>query len=64
MSVRVSGITESNYVPMEGRKIGGQTIAHEFGLDIFFLYYEINKFEIKFWVKKTLVVSYSQDVIA
>jgi len=32
--------------------------AHEFGLEIFFLYREINNLEIKFWVKKTLVGSY------
>jgi len=38
--------------------------AHEFGLEIFFLYREINNLEIKFCVKKTLVASYSRDVIA
>ena len=38
--------------------------AHEFRLEIFFLYHEISNLEIKFWVKNTLVASYSQAVIA
>ena len=38
--------------------------AHEFGLEIFFLYHEINNLEIKFCVKKTLVASYSRGAIA
>ena len=37
--------------------------AHEFGLEIFFLYCEINNLESKFWVKKTLLASYTRDVI-
>ena len=38
--------------------------TNEFGLEIFFLYCEINYHEIKIWVKKTLVASYPRDVIA
>ena len=38
--------------------------AHEFRLGICFLYREINNLEIKFWVKNTLVASYSRAVIA
>ena len=41
-----------------------QRFDHEFGYDIFFLYPEINNLEIKFWVKKMFVASYSRDVIA
>ena len=41
-----------------------ERFAHEFGLEIFFLYRKINNLEIKFWVKKTLVASYSRDVVA
>ena len=41
-----------------------QRFEHEFGLEIFFLYREINILEIKFWVNKTLVASYLRDVIA
>jgi len=41
-----------------------QRFAHEFGLVIFFLYREINNLKIKFWVKNTLVASYSQAVIS
>ena len=41
-----------------------QLFTHEFGLEIFFLYREINNLEIKFWVKNTLVASYPQAVIA
>ena len=35
----------------------------EFGLEIFFLYCEINNLEIKFLLKITLVASYSRAVI-
>ena len=38
--------------------------AHEFGLEIFFLYREINNLEIEFWVENMLVASYSRAVIA
>ena len=38
--------------------------AHEFGLEIFFLYHEINHLEIKFWVKEMLMASYSHALIA
>ena len=38
--------------------------TREFRLEIFVLYHEINNLEIKFSVKKMLVASYSQDVIA
>ena len=41
-----------------------QRFDHEFGLEIFFLYPEINNLEIKFWVKKMFVASYSRHVIA
>ena len=41
-----------------------QRFAYEFGLEIFFLYSVINRLEIKFWVKNTLVPSYSQAVVA
>ena len=41
-----------------------QRFAHEFGLEIFFLYREINNLEFNFWVKNTLVASYSRAVIA
>ena len=40
-----------------------QRFDHEFGLEIVFLYCEIHNHEIKFWVKKTLVASYSRAVI-
>ena len=39
-------------------------MAHEFGLEIFFQYREINHLEIKFWVKNTLLASYSRALIA
>ena len=48
----------------KGVKIEVEQFAHEFGLEIFFQYREINNLEIKFWVNKTLVASYSQAVIA
>ena len=38
--------------------------AHEFCWENFFLYREINNLEIKFWVKNTLVASYSRAIIA
>ena len=38
--------------------------ALEFHLENFFIYREIDNLEIKFWVKNTLVVSYSRAVIA
>ena len=41
-----------------------ERFAHKFRFEIFFLYREINNLEIKFWVKKTLVTSYSRAVIA
>ena len=41
-----------------------QRVAHEFGLEIFFLYRGINHLKIKFWEKNTLVASYSRAVIA
>ena len=47
-----------------GLQMEVQRFAHKFGLEIFFLYREINNFEIKFWVKKTLVASNSQVKIA
>ena len=37
--------------------------AHEFGLEIFFLYRGTNHLEMKFWVKNTLVASYSRALI-
>ena len=36
----------------------------EFRFENFFMYHEIDNLEIKFWVKNTLVVSYSRAVIA
>jgi len=48
----------------KGVKIEVEKFAHEFGLEIFFQYREVNNLEIKFWVNKTLVASYSQAVIA
>jgi len=36
-----------------GVKMEVQRFAHEFGLEIFFLYREINNLEIKYWVKKS-----------
>ena len=47
-----------------GVKIVVQRLAHDFGLEIFFLYRETNVLEIKFWVKNMLVASYSRAVIA
>jgi len=47
-----------------GVKMEVQRFAHECGLEIFFLYQEINNLEIKYWVKKTLVASYSRAIIA
>ena len=41
-----------------------QRFDHEFRSEIFFLYLEINNLEIKFWVKKMFVASYSRPVIA
>ena len=41
-----------------------QRFDHEFGLEIFFLYPEINNLETKFWVKNKFVASYSRHVIA
>ena len=38
--------------------------ALEFRLENFFIYREIDNLEIKFWVKNTLVASYSRAVIA
>ena len=38
--------------------------TREFRLGIFFLYHEINNLEIKFWLKITVVGSYSRAVIA
>ena len=38
--------------------------AHEYGLEIFSLYRDINNLEIEFWVENTLVASYSRAVIA
>ena len=38
--------------------------TREFRLEIFFLYHEINNLEIKFWIKNTLVASYSRALIA
>ena len=38
--------------------------ALEFGLEIFVLYRVINRLEIKFWVKYTLVASNFRAVIA
>jgi len=47
-----------------GLKMEVQRFAHECGLEIFFLYQEINNLEIKYWVKKTLVPSYYRAIIA
>ena len=41
-----------------------QRFTHEFGLEIFFLYRVSNNLEIKFWLKNTLVASFSRAVIA
>ena len=38
--------------------------AHKFGLEIFLIYCEIINLKIKFWVKNTLVASYSRALIA
>ena len=38
--------------------------AREFRLENIFLYREIDNLEIKFWVKNTLVASYSRAIIA
>ena len=43
------------------RKIG---MSWRFGLEIYLLYHEINHLEIKFWVKNTLLASYSRALIA
>jgi len=37
--------------------------VHKFVLEIFYQYHDINNLEIKFWVKKTLVASYSRVTI-
>ena len=37
--------------------------AHEFRLELFFLYREINNLVIIFWAKDTLEASYSRAVI-
>ena len=55
---------DSNYVLMEEHKNGSLTIHHDLGLEIFFLYHVINRLEIKFCAKNTLVASYSRAVIA
>ena len=47
-----------------GVKMKVQWFAHEFGKVIFVLYRETNHLEIKFWVKNTLVASYSWVLIA
>ena len=47
-----------------GVKMEVQRFAHECGLEIFFLYQEINNLEIKYWVKKMLVARYSRALIA
>ena len=36
----------------------------EFGLEIFLQYHEFNHLRIKFWVKNTLLASYSRALIA
>ena len=41
-----------------------QRFALEFGLEIFVLYRMINRLEIKFWVKYTLMASNYRVVIA
>ena len=41
-----------------------QRFDQQFSLEIFFRYPEINNLEIKFWVKKMFVASYSRHVIA
>ena len=38
--------------------------AHQFDLEIFLLNREINHLEIKFWVKDTLMASYSRPLIS
>ena len=48
----------------KGVKVVVERFANEFGLEIFFLYHEINNLKIKFWVENTLVASYSQAVIS
>jgi len=45
-------------------KMEVKRVAHKFGQEIFFPYHEINNFEIKFCVKKTLVACYSREVSA
>ena len=40
-----------------------QRFVHEFGLEIFFLYREINHLKVKHWVKNTLVATYSRALI-
>ena len=47
-----------------GVKMEVERFTHEFLLEIFFLYREINNHVIKFCVKKMLVASYSRAVIA
>ena len=64
MSYRVTRITDSNYVPMEGHKKGSLMIRSRIILEIFIPYREINNLEIEFWVENTLVASYSRAVIA
>ena len=64
MAKRVTRNSDSNYMLIERRKNGSLMFCHEFGLEIFFLYHEINLLKIKFWVKNTLVASYSQALIA
>ena len=61
---RVTRNMDSNYVPIKGRKIGCLTFCSKFGLEIFFQYSEIAHLKIKFWVKNTLLVSYSWALIA
>ena len=41
-----------------------QRFAHEFCLEIFFLYRMIDNLEIKFWAKNTFEASYSRAAIA
>ena len=47
----------------KGVKIVALRLAHDFGLEIFFLYRETNVLEIKFCVKNMLVTSFSVAVI-
>ena len=47
-----------------GVKMVVKRFAREFGLEIFSLHHEINHLEIKFWVKDTLMASYSGALIA